>query len=394
MKQARLLGISPDGGEVWFATDDGEQVAVPRDERLVAAARGDLPWLGQLEIDMSSALTPRDIQMRIRAGASLEEVAAEAGCPAAKIEPFAAPVLAEREHVAGTAMTSPVRRSGDVSNHRTLRTVVHERLLSRGVDLNTLSWDAWRLADRKWCVQVSYKSGEADKSARFVYDQLGRFSVAHDDDARWLLEEPTPSHGPQPGRKPRCEDPDREPTIDFTDEFALVRALDVEAAPEPGPVPAPDPETVTTVDDIDAYERVVDAGDLAADGSYNILPGYDASASGDLDNLYDMLHGFEEDSVSIYTGLDAVTPVGAPVPEATRVPVEAETTTPVAPEPAPDPTPEPDPVITPDPAPLPEPEQLSLIDEKPMRPTPTPKTKKKRASVPSWDEIMFGSPKK
>ena len=40
-----------------------------------------------------------------------------------------------------------------------------------------------------------------------------------------------------------------------------------------------------------------------------------------------------------------------------------------------------------------EPEQLSLIDdgEEPA-PKPKPRPRRKRASVPSWDEIMFGAP--
>ena len=68
--------------------------------------------MGQLEIDMESALRPRDIQARIRAGESLEAVAQAAGVPIAKIEPFAAPVIAERDHIAGLAQTNPVRRAG------------------------------------------------------------------------------------------------------------------------------------------------------------------------------------------------------------------------------------------------------------------------------------------
>ena len=38
-----------------------------------------------------------------------------------------------------------------------------------------------------------------------------------------------------------------------------------------------------------------------------------------------------------------------------------------------------------------EPEQLSLIDDD-VAPPPPPKPRRKRASVPSWDEIVFGGP--
>ena len=39
-------------------------------------------------------------------------------------------------------------------------------------------------------------------------------------------------------------------------------------------------------------------------------------------------------------------------------------------------------------------EQLSLLDEAEPDPKPAPKkSKRKRAAVPSWDEIMFGAPR-
>ncbi len=74
MRTARLVGLSPDGGSLIVATDDGEELAIVADDRLRAALRGNRPRLGQREIEMKTSLSPRDIQARIRAGESLEEV--------------------------------------------------------------------------------------------------------------------------------------------------------------------------------------------------------------------------------------------------------------------------------------------------------------------------------
>ena len=74
MRTARLVGLSPDGRFLIVATDDGEELAIVADDRLRATLRGDRPRLGQLEIEMKSSLSPRDIQARIRAGESLEDV--------------------------------------------------------------------------------------------------------------------------------------------------------------------------------------------------------------------------------------------------------------------------------------------------------------------------------
>ena len=130
MRTARPLGLSPDGSTLIVVLDGGEQVAIPADDRLRAALRNDRARMGQLEIEMESALRPRDIQARIRAGESLEAVAQAAGVPPEQIEPFAAPVIAEREHIAGLAQSNPVRRAGDAVAHRSLRAVVTDRLLS------------------------------------------------------------------------------------------------------------------------------------------------------------------------------------------------------------------------------------------------------------------------
>ena len=107
MRTARPLGLTPDGTSLLVVTSDGEHIAVTADERLRAAIRDDRARLGQLEIDMESSLRPREIQARIRAGESLEEVARDAGMPVERVQAFAGPVLAEREHVVGLALAAP-----------------------------------------------------------------------------------------------------------------------------------------------------------------------------------------------------------------------------------------------------------------------------------------------
>jgi hypothetical protein len=339
---------------------------------------------------MESSLTPREIQARVRAGETLEEVARAAGVIPDWVEPFAVPVLAEREFIAQQARSQQVRRGGETIAHRTLGQVVEDRLTSRGVDTDTVAWDAWRLEGRRWQVLVSYDSGKAHREARFVYEASGRFSVADDDDARWLVGLHSPSHGPQPGRRRRDEE---EPTVDLNDDLALVRIVQPRA------------------DSDDEVDDAFTEGELAeVDGVYDIIP----TASGELDVLYDMLSGFDEDSVQIYAGLirDELGAEQEPAesePELLDEPVaeewvaetepDAETGSDAA---ASETEPEPEPEAAaparaprrPAPEPV-EPEQPSLVDEPEPAPEPAPKPKRRRgrAEVPSWDEIMFGSPK-
>ena len=235
MRTARLVGLSPDGKSLIVATESGEEFMIEADERLRAALRGDRPRLGQLENEMETSLTPRDIQARIRAGGTLEDVARVAGMAMDRVERFAAPVLAEREHVASMAMASSVRRRGEPSGHRSLRITVTERLLGRGVDLDAIRWDSYRLDDGRWAVTADYQSGDASRHASFFYDLRGRFSVAANDEARWLLGDQPSSRGSQRGR-PRLADEstevDTEPTL-VSDQLALAKAAHEAARNQP-----------------------------------------------------------------------------------------------------------------------------------------------------------------
>jgi hypothetical protein len=75
---------------------------------------------------------------------------------------------------------------------------VAERLRSRNVDPATVDWDAWRREDGRWTLVADYRSGETARHAEFVFDAPGRYVVAEDDEARWLVGEQSASKGPQP----------------------------------------------------------------------------------------------------------------------------------------------------------------------------------------------------
>jgi hypothetical protein len=148
--------------------DRRERFTVPADERLRAAARGDVQRLGQMSMELESQLRPREIQARIRAGASVEQVAAAAGVPHQRIERFAYPVLLERSRIADMARQAhPVRSDGpDVRN---LDEVVAHTFRLRGQDYEEAAWDAWRGEDHKWVVALSWKVGRSDITARWGY---------------------------------------------------------------------------------------------------------------------------------------------------------------------------------------------------------------------------------
>jgi hypothetical protein len=200
MVHLRLTGVSEDGRKLVLVSDARVEFTVDIDDRLRAAAAGEWPEpggdeaaTGQLERKMESTLRPRDIQARIRAGETPESVAQVAGTSVDKVMPYAAPVLAERAHVADRAQRASIRRrpaDGAVSlSARTLGDAVGSHLRARNVDPETVAWDAWRREDGRWTLRGTFTSTSRVGAAHFSFDAPGNYVVADDEDAHWLLGE-------------------------------------------------------------------------------------------------------------------------------------------------------------------------------------------------------------
>lgn len=185
MRDLSLVGLSEDRRHVVLRSPSGEAFRVPADDRLRATLQGDRARLGQLEIQMDSALRPRDIQARIRRGESAEAVAEAAQVPVERIMAYAVPVLAEREHVCDRARLSTIRRSHASGQSALFGDTIGSTLRTRDVDPETVEWDSWRRADGRWVVSVNVP-GE-DAPALYLFDAPGRYVVADNDLASRLV---------------------------------------------------------------------------------------------------------------------------------------------------------------------------------------------------------------
>jgi hypothetical protein len=188
----------------------GPEFTVEIDARLRAAlgvqptTRPEEP-VAKVETQMDSMLRPRDIQARIRAGETPEAVATAAQTTVEKVMPYAAPVLAEREHVAERAQRSSIRRpAGEAPasvQSRTLGDAVTRHLHTRNVDPDVVTWDAWRREDGRWAMTGRFSIQGRDGLAELTYDQPGNFVVLDNDDAHWLVgdvPDPVADREPEP----------------------------------------------------------------------------------------------------------------------------------------------------------------------------------------------------
>ncbi|AXB48793.1 septation protein SepH [Amycolatopsis albispora] len=190
MRALRVVGLHEDGRSIVCEdTARGERFLLPADERLRAAARGDITRLGQIEIELESQMRPREIQARIRAGESVEQVANSGGIPVARVERFAYPVLLERSRTAEMAQAAhPVREDGpDV---QTLGEVVAYAFGVFGQDYTNASWDSWKGEDGKWVVGLNWQTGRSDNRAHWCFapGAHGGTVTALDENAQALMD--------------------------------------------------------------------------------------------------------------------------------------------------------------------------------------------------------------
>jgi uncharacterized membrane protein YgcG len=206
MQELRFVAVSEDGRYAVLAVPGrSARFTLPIDERLRAVALGQTSRLVQYEIEVESPLRPKEIQARIRAGETVEEIADAAGIAVERVRWFEGPVLAERAYMADQAQKASVRRRGDAAPSTPgprLGEIVAERLEALGSDPEAAQWDAKKRGDGSWQVQLAFISGGRLHEAEWLFDPRRRHVLPADDNAARMSlpggEPPQPAE-PPPG---------------------------------------------------------------------------------------------------------------------------------------------------------------------------------------------------
>jgi hypothetical protein len=402
VRTLRVVGLGEDGTTVILEDPiRGERFQLPADERLRAAARGDVTRLGQIEIELESQMRPREIQARIRAGESVEQVTAASGLPADKVDRFAYPVLLERSRTADLAQRAhPVREDGpDV---QTLGEVVAHSFGLRGQEYTEASWDSWKGEDGKWVVQLRWTAGRSDNHAHWSFHPgaHGGTVTPLDDHAHDLLD-------PNPNRSLRTV----RPVTELARQALAVDAARPAETPRPveaGPVVPRQAEArpaearqveALPVEARPAEARTVDARPVEA----RPVEARPVEA-----RTVEAPRPVEPTQVEPPRPAEPPRPVAEqarPEPAAAEVSAQPEppaaepaaVAKPPAVDPEPAPTPEPVPTAEPAAAAVTEPVQEQSAapeaeEPKPEKPAPARrgKGKKNHPIVPSWEDVLLG----
>ena len=174
MRDASFVGLTADGQ--WLIVErDGEHLRVPVDDALRAAVRADDGI--QMPMPLQTAVSPREVQHRIRAGETAAQIAKHAGVAVELIARFEGPVLDERRWQAERARATVVDG-----------TSLEERFALATYDddgSGPTSWDAWvDDEDGGWRIRAISPDGRA---AVWSWDTQTTKLRARDDLARRAL---------------------------------------------------------------------------------------------------------------------------------------------------------------------------------------------------------------
>jgi hypothetical protein len=164
MEELKVIGV--EDGALLVASDEGTRFRLAIDEVMQSRLRQSSPSTGT-----ERKLAPRDIQTHIRSGMSAEDVAAVTGAPLEYIQRFEGPVLAEREYVIESALNVAVHTAVEtdpLAGGATFGAVLRSRLAEMGAIGER--WASWKETGGGWIVKLTFVSEQIERDARWSFD--------------------------------------------------------------------------------------------------------------------------------------------------------------------------------------------------------------------------------
>jgi hypothetical protein len=174
VRQLEVVSVSDDGTLVLLASAEDAARATHSlkiDNRLQAAIRGELDDSERRE----SELSPKEIQARLRAGESEEQIAKLARVPVARVIRYAGPVISERDRIIEQVRAAVLQRARGPQASTPLGELVEKRLgATVGIRFETVAWTARRRDDGAWIVAVSYVARGGARTASWLWHAAER----------------------------------------------------------------------------------------------------------------------------------------------------------------------------------------------------------------------------
>lgn len=333
MQDIRL--VDNDGEYLNLETQGGEKFRLVLDESLRSAIKRDT----SIQLDAVS-ISPREIQDEVRAGSTAEEVAEKHSVPLDYVEKFALTVVDEIGHIIASAQTVRISVEADRYSEATqveFGEILEGRLKKAGA--KNVVWAATKIEGSPWIVSVSYELSDGSNSAVWSFDQR-KLVLSPENEAAVKM-----SAGDFSGNTSAPKLKQVEPPTESTKIIELPRVeFEAEVIDTPIVVPVHEVTTVSSIEELtrsslQAVEEVVQARDPE-----------ELSPTADLLEALRKKRAAASSHVEEIVDVPATEDLIAPPLVGETAPVEEQDAAPIA-----------------------------------------PAVKKGRPSMPSWDEIVFGT---
>src|SRR4051794_2042057 len=133
------------------------------------------------------AISPREIQVRVRAGELPEQIAETFDASLDWVLRFAGPVIEERGRLTDEARRARARRSTTDAQTVIFGETVDNRFSGHGIDPLLVQWDSYRRHDGQWVITAHWVGGDTERTAEWAFNLSSRTVTAIDETASDLL---------------------------------------------------------------------------------------------------------------------------------------------------------------------------------------------------------------
>ncbi|KAB1644027.1 septation protein SepH [Gulosibacter chungangensis] len=165
MQELRFVGLEDD----WLiaTNENGDRFRLRADESLREALRPRPAARPE-----GPRVPPRQIQQLIRAGRTVEEVVEQTGADAETVARFEGPILAERGYIVEQARAVGVRLQPQIDplsrDGATFGSTIDDRLEQLGA--SEIHWDAWKDPETGWHVGLDFITEDVARNALWNFD--------------------------------------------------------------------------------------------------------------------------------------------------------------------------------------------------------------------------------
>lgn len=197
MSELRVTGRSEDGTHLLLTDHEDREFTLRISDNLKATINQ--PRLASVPTEtLEPTMSVKEIQARLRSGATIENLARDAGWSYEKVERFAGPILQERTYILSVANKVVIKGSGTKSA-LTFIEIVTNKLANNGVAADSLQWNTHRREDGLWIITLNYPNSDGYGVAIWIFDMAKRSIVADDEGSAWILgETPVTTNTPEP----------------------------------------------------------------------------------------------------------------------------------------------------------------------------------------------------